>query len=163
MISERERMMLEFHRKFGCPRPRRIVEELPGKNECSNTDLLMALVVAFATHETRLGNAHKADPGDSRLMRAKLMVSELGEVLQALAQRDELELADGLADLEYVVTGTAVTYLVPLGACFDEVHRSNMTKSTVESAVANHTGDRGKGSDFQSPDLLPILRKFQEA
>ena len=48
--------------------------------------------------------------GDERLWRAWLMLEELGEVVDALAKRDEVLLGDGLGDLDFVVTGTAVTY-----------------------------------------------------
>lgn len=96
---------------------------------------------------------------DNRVIRAKLMVSELSEVLDALATRDEVALADGLADLEYVTVGTAVSFMLPLGAVFDEVHRSNMTKSTVGEAVANHTGDKGKGPGYEEPRVAEVLER----
>jgi len=96
----------------------------------------------------RYSDGGNADP---RLLRAKLMASELGEVIAALAASDQEDLADGLADLEYVVVGTAVVYDVPLGHVFDEVHKSNMTKSNVAESVRNHSGDRGKGPGYVPP------------
>lgn len=85
------------------------------------------------------------------------MVSELSEVLDAMAERDEVALADGLADLEYVTVGTATTFDIPLGAVFKEVHTSNMTKSTVQESVANHSGDKGKGLDYQPPRVAEVI------
>jgi len=108
--------------------------------------------------ENDLAESYKSGR-DVRMIRAKLMVSELAEVLQALVTRDEVELADGLADLEYVVVGTATTFDVPLGDVFDEVHRSNMTKSTVESSVRNHDGDRGKGPQYSPPDVAGTIAR----
>lgn len=90
------------------------------------------------------------------------MVSELAEVLEALELRDEAQLAKELADLEYVTVGTAVTYDLPIGPAFDAVHRSNMTKSTVQEAVANHTGDRGKGPDYVPPNMPAVIRAYRE-
>lgn len=113
--------------------------------------------------EEVLKQAHeKLGRRDPRLLRAKLMLSELSEVLDALATRDEVALADGLADLEYVTVGTAVTFAIPLGATFDEVHRSNMTKSTVAEAVANHTGDKGKGPGYEEPRIAEVLERHTE-
>jgi predicted HAD superfamily Cof-like phosphohydrolase len=77
-------------------------------------------------------------------MRAKLILSEVSEVMDALARRDEVDLLDGLADVEYVTIGTAIKFDLPLGAAFDEVHASNMTKSAVQEQVKNHEGAKGK-------------------
>lgn len=51
------------------------------------------------------------------VLRSRLMVEEFAETLAALHQNDVLEVADGLADLLYVIYGTAVSY----GALCDDV------------------------------------------
>jgi phosphoribosyl-ATP pyrophosphohydrolase len=91
---------------------------------------------------------------DQRALRAELMVEELSELLSAMADRDEVDTADGLIDLLYVTFGTCTTFDIPAKPIFDEVHRSNMTKS---SGAADHAGDRGKTSSFSRANLLPIL------
>lgn len=80
--------------------------------------------------------------------RVALMLEELGELIQALAESDREGAMDGLADLAYVVTGTAVAYGVPLTEAFAEVHRSNMTKAvrTPQDRL------RDKGSEYRPPD-----------
>lgn len=109
--------------------------------------------------EKELAANFAEDRSDVRMIRAKLMISELSEVLEALRDRDEVELADGLADLEYVTVGTATTYLIPIGDVFDEVHRSNMTKSNVGEAVKNHSGDKGKGDGYSPPDVAGAIAR----
>lgn len=99
---------------------------------------------------------------DQRVLRAKLIISELGETIKALYECDQVALADGLADLTYVVEGTAVTFNVPLQAAFEEVHASNMTK-TPGLAVANHDAARGKGPDFKPANIMNVLEKFYRA
>jgi phosphoribosyl-ATP pyrophosphohydrolase len=109
--------------------------------------------------ERELAANYAEDRSDTRMIRAKLIVSEAAEVLEALRDRDEVALADGLADLEYVTIGTATAYLIPIGDVFDEVHRSNMTKSTVGEAVKNHSGDKGKGEDYSPPDVAGAIAR----
>lgn len=87
----------------------------------------------------------------------KLQLSETAEMAEALRDFDEIGLADALADVEYVTVGTAVAYGIPIGDVFDEVHRSNMTKSTVQEAVANHSGDKGKGPGYTPPDVAGAI------
>jgi len=86
------------------------------------------------------------------------MLSELMETMAAFCQSDEVALADGLADLLYVVVGTMIAFDIPMEATFAEVHKSNMTKSTVKSDVNNHTGSRGKGKNFQEPAIAACIK-----
>jgi hypothetical protein len=158
-ISEREQQVLDFQVKYGSSVPRLIGDEPLGNKEHDNDTVLMRAASQLQSIESQLGAAALADRSDPRLLRAKLMVSELAEVVEALMLRNEVELADGLADLEYVTVGTAVTYHIPLGEVFNEVHASNMTKHTVQEAVANHSGDKGKGPDFKPPQIAAVIAK----
>lgn len=94
---------------------------------------------------------------DQRALRAELMLEELAEVLQALADRDEVELADGIADLLYVTFGTGNQFDIPTLAVFEEVHRSNMTK---HAGAADHAGDKGKGDGFSPADIQSTLNAY---
>jgi len=85
------------------------------------------------------------------VLRLHLMQEELGEIAEAFFRHDRVSLADGLADLLYVVLGTADLYNINLQEVFREVHRSNMTKEV--------TGDRrvrtkGKWSKPKIEDVL---------
>lgn len=73
------------------------------------------------------------DTGDGSVqaLRARLMIEELGEVIEALEKGDVTALADGLADLQYVLLGTAVSAGIDLGPVFAEVQRANMAKFPV--------------------------------
>lgn len=87
---------------------------------------------------------------DLRLYRAHLLVEELAETLTGLQGQDEVALADGLADLLYVAIGTADTFNIPIGAVFDEVHKSNMTKQIRDKTNARM---RDKGEDYVPPAI----------
>lgn len=103
---------------------------------------------------------------DVALLRLRLMMEELGEVAVAMHELDNCnssnleeglaKLADGLADLLYVVVGTGVAYGLPVNEVFAEVHRSNMTKTTLDDQRKG-----GKGEGFRAPDLLTIVRSFR--
>lgn len=154
-----ESTVAEFQRKYGSPAPRRIDDEIGTSEAEVDSKLAMARGVLESV-EASMATAHQRSKHDARALRVKLMVSELAEVVKAMQERDEVELADGLADLLYVVAGTATTYMMPLTPLFFEVHRSNMTKSTVAEAVANHTGDKGKGEGFEPPRIRAVLAEY---
>lgn len=156
--DKRQQQVADFHRRYGTASPCRIAEA-PRSTSCEglNNDLLYRVASDLLALESELADAFAEDRVDTRMIRAKLMVGELSETIKALADRNEVELADGLADLDYVVNGTAESYLIPLGLVHDEVHRSNMTKSTVQQSVANHTGDKGKGPGYSPPRIAEAI------
>ena len=61
-------------------------------------------------------------------LRARLVEEEAAELARALRAGDLVEVVDGCCDLQYVTLGAADACGVPLGAFFDEVHRTNMLK-----------------------------------
>ena len=68
-------------------------------------------------------------PDDAtRRLRIRLIQEEFDEVKEALERQDLNGIAKELADLLYVVYGTAVSYGIDLDPVFREVHRSNLSK-----------------------------------
>lgn len=88
------------------------------------------------------------------VLRLRLMMEELAELATALHEKDVLEVADALADLLYVVHGTALACGVPIDAIFAEVHRSNMTKPKLD---ANQKGGKVAKTGYRPPRLGEIL------
>ena len=66
---------------------------------------------------------------EAKKRRVALIAEELAELKSALLVNDMIETVDAIADLLYVVIGTAVELGVDIEPFFDEIHRSNMTKS----------------------------------
>jgi len=64
----------------------------------------------------------------TRELRVKLIQEEFDELKEALAAEDLSSIAKEMADLLYVVYGTAVSYGIDMNPVFREVHRSNMSK-----------------------------------
>ena len=95
-----------------------------------------------------------AMPTDDRaVLRIRLMMGELSELIEAMQLGDYVGIAKELADVLYTVYGTGVEYGIPVDRVFAEVHRSNMTKS--------RSLDRGgkllKGPHYEEADLEDIL------
>lgn len=111
--------------------------------------------------EIRPAAITSAEKGDHRLYRAHLMMEELSEVLLALRRKNDLDLADGLGDLLYVIVGTAVTYGIPIEEVFDEIHRSNMTKKIRDPKSNFRMKD--KGESYSPPDLESILNGIRDS
>ncbi len=64
----------------------------------------------------------------TRSLRIRLIQEELDELQEALAKQDLASVAKELADLLYVVYGTAVSCGIDMEPVFREVHRSNISK-----------------------------------
>ena len=86
--------------------------------------------------------------------RIRLILEELSELAHAHSIADENEFVDALADLTFVVLGTAVVAGVPFNEIWDEVRRSNMSKvgGNIDSG-----GKLIKPDNYQAPDFSKIF------
>src|SRR6185437_13699609 len=53
---------------------------------------------------------------------------EVSELIQAISLGELVDIADGLGDSIYVISGIALQYGLDIDVILDVVHRSNMTK-----------------------------------
>ena len=74
----------------------------------------------------------------TRILRKRLIQEEFDELQEAMQEKDLPSIAKELADLLYVVYGTAVSLGIDMEPVFQEVHRSNMSK------VGGHKREDGK-------------------
>jgi predicted HAD superfamily Cof-like phosphohydrolase len=93
-----------------------------------------------------------AVPERLRKLRQALLDEEVEELREAVAAFDIVKIADALADIAYVISGTAVTYGIPLDAVLAEVHRSNMTKTNTPAEAK-----LVKGLHYEPPRIAEIL------
>lgn len=100
----------------------------------------------------------RATPGvpdhATRTLRVNLIREEFQELEEALAKEDTVAVAKELADLLYVVYGTAVSCGIDMEGVFQEVHRSNMSKV---GGYKRPDGKWVKPSGYSPADLEPIL------
>jgi hypothetical protein len=94
-------------------------------------------------------------------LRIALIASEFNELIEAFAMKDIVEVADALADLKYVVEGTAVACGLDLEPIFNEVHASNMTKFGPNGEVLRREdGKIMKPDTYRRPNLAPIIESM---
>jgi predicted HAD superfamily Cof-like phosphohydrolase len=94
----------------------------------------------------------------TRVLRERLIHEEFEELKEAMGKAELPAIAKELADLLYVVYGTAVSYGIDMGPVFREVHRSNMSK------IGGYKRDDGKWvkpATYSPAAIEPILAKQQ--
>ncbi len=82
-------------------------------------------------YDAPVGDVPRQISVKDRLRRARLIVSEAGEFLDAADKSDFIEMVDALADILVVTYGTAVEMGVDLEPVFAEVQRSNRTAAAT--------------------------------
>ena len=113
------------------------------------------MVAAFhRTFDIAIGTLPVVPDAATCALRVSLIQEEFAELCEALCQQDIEAVAKELADLLYVVYGTAVSCGIDMAPVFREVHRSNMSK------VGGHKRADGKWikpPDYSPACLQPIL------
>ena len=92
----------------------------------------------------------------TRQLRVRLIQEEFAELQEAMAAQDLPAVAKELADLLYVVYGTAVSYGVDMDPVFREVHRSNLSKV---GGYKREDGKWVKPPTYSPADVKPLLAR----
>ena len=91
-------------------------------------------------------------------LRYNLIKEELGELEEAIKNKDLKEVADALTDILYVTYGAGHAFGVNLDSCFKEVQDSNMSKlGTNGKPIYNENGKVMKGPNYFKPDLSKFV------
>lgn len=95
---------------------------------------------------------------DERKLRINLLMEEVKEYLEGEENQDIENVAKELADIIYIVCGTAASYGIPLDTVFDEVHNSNMAKLGTDGKVKRREdGKILKPEGWTPPNIKKIL------
>lgn len=94
-------------------------------------------------------------PSIVHTLRKNLVEEEFNEFWNALEDEDLVKMADGAADLIVVVLGTMWAYGIPFDKVWDEVHKTNMAKTT---GPIRGDGKRLKPEGWIPPDIRGILQ-----
>jgi predicted HAD superfamily Cof-like phosphohydrolase len=97
---------------------------------------------------------------DLAKLRVALLEEEVSEFVIASEKGDLVGIADALADITYVVYGTALTYGIDLDAVLQEVHRSNMSKLDSDGKpLIRDDGKVLKSNRYFPPDIEAVLSR----
>tara|TARA_Y100001963_G_scaffold150385_1_gene231407 strand:- start:1106 stop:1666 length:561 start_codon:yes stop_codon:yes gene_type:complete len=94
-------------------------------------------------------------------LRVDLIEEELRELKEAMYTPEGtlVDVADALTDLLVVVYGAGCAFGIDLDECFDEVHRSNMSKLGADgNPIYREDGKVLKGPNYSEPNLEFIIR-----
>ena len=89
-------------------------------------------------------------PAEDRCkLRVALLAEELKELEVAILEKDIVEIADALSDIQYVLSGAILEFGLgdKFSALFEEVQRSNMSKACVSEDEAKATVEFYKKKD----------------
>ncbi len=92
-------------------------------------------------------------------LRVRLIQEEFDELTEAMKAENLPCIAKELADLLYVVYGTAVSYGIDVEPVFREVQRSNMSKA---GGYKREDGKWVKPPTYSPANVEPILERQQE-
>ena len=91
-------------------------------------------------------------------LRKKLIDEEFNELKDAINDKDIVEVADALTDILVVTYGAGAAFGIDLDKCFEEVHRSNMSKLSEDGKpIYNEIGKVMKGPNYFKPNLKQYL------
>ncbi len=91
-------------------------------------------------------------------LRVDLIKEELQELIEAMNNKDLLEVADALTDILYVTYGAGHAFGINLDKCFEEVQNSNMSKLDENGKpIYNESGKVMKGPNYFKPDLTKFV------
>ena len=91
-------------------------------------------------------------------LRFELIKEELGELKEAMDNKDLKEVADALTDILYVTYGAGHAFGINLDKCFKEVQNSNMSKLDSDGKpIYGNNGKVMKGPNYFKPDLMKFI------
>jgi predicted HAD superfamily Cof-like phosphohydrolase len=101
---------------------------------------------------------------DIALLRHRLMAEENNEYLEAVENKDIVEVADALGDMLYILCGTILTHGIQhiIEDVFAEIQESNMSKLGADGKpIYRRDGKVMKGPHYHKPDLKQFLDQSQ--
>jgi predicted HAD superfamily Cof-like phosphohydrolase len=123
---------------------------------------LEAVKLFHTTYGLGISENMKADLGSQKNnLRYDLMKEENEEYLEAVQNKDIVEIADALGDMLYILCGTILEHGLQhkIEAVFDEIQRSNMSKLGSDGKpIYREDGKVMKGPNYFKPDFETILK-----
>mgnify|MGYP001617276614 CR=1 FL=1 len=115
--------------------------------EQEKVELFMSRVGEVMPEKPEVGNYAEA------MRRGDFIDEELSEYRRAVENGDLVGIADAIGDMLYVVIGAAIHHGMELQPIFEEIHRSNMTKTIDDTGFKRCV----KGLTYEEPRLAEVL------
>lgn len=123
---------------------------------------LNAVKLFHETYGLGVSEEIKADLGALKNeLRFNLMKEENEEYLEAVQNKDIVEIADALGDMLYILCGTILEHGLQhkIEEVFDEIQRSNMSKLGEDGKpIYREDGKVMKGPNYFKPNFEAILK-----
>ena len=89
------------------------------------------------------------------------MDEENKEYLDAMKNKDLIEVADALGDMLYILCGTIITHGMQdvIDEVFEEIQRSNMSKLGSDGKPIYRRWKSFEGPNYFKPDIAKILKQ----
>ena len=95
--------------------------------------------------------------GDQQTLYMNLITEEYKETLEAFENNDLIEVADGLADMVWVIMGMCSSCGIDFNKVWQEVRASNMSKFVDGRAIKNEAGKIMKPETYFKPNIKKVL------
>ena len=94
---------------------------------------------------------------DQTQLYMNLIEEEFNETLNAFIEDDLVEVADGLADMVWVIMGMCNSCGIDFDSVWQEVKASNMSKFPDGKAIKNEHGKIMKPDSYFKPNIKKVL------
>ena len=95
--------------------------------------------------------------GDQQTLYMNLITEEYKETLEAFENNDLIEVADGLADMVWVIMGMCSSCGIDFNKVWEEIRASNMSKFVDGKAIKNEAGKIMKPETYFKPNIKKVL------
>ena len=95
--------------------------------------------------------------GDQQKLYMNLITDEYKETLEAFQNNDLVEVADGLADLVWLIMGMCSSCGIEFNKVWEEVRSSNMSKFVDGKVIKNDYGKIMKPKSYFKPNIKNAL------
>ena len=95
--------------------------------------------------------------GDQQTLYMSLITEEYKETIEAFENNDLIEVADGLADMVWVIMGMCSSCGIDFNKVWEEVRASNMSKFVDGRAIKNEAGKIMKPETYFKPNIKKVL------
>ena len=114
-------------------------------------------VAAFMTAGEQNISGRLSLEGDQANLYMNLISEEYQETLAAFKSNDMIEVADGLADMVWVIMGMCNSCGIDFDSVWQEVKASNMSKFPGGKAIKNEHGKIMKPESYFKPNIKKVL------